>query len=178
MKKFFVYLCLIVFSLITFSQVVYAVDYGKWLYTKSLKVYVEPNSRRCDMMKRAFAEWERKTQNRFSFVFVDNPKFAKIDVYFVDVIPDADREIGLTRMRTLKSGKLVQAEVFIADKSVDGKVLGHNSVYTVMLHEIGHALGIKVHSDNPLSIMYPYENDAQEILKSDIQTLAEIYDWK
>lgn len=129
------------------------------------------------MMKRAFMEWERKTQNRFSFKFVNNPKFAKIDVYFVEVIPNADKEIGLTTMSTLNSGKLVHAKILIADKSVSGKVLGHNSVYTVMLHEIGHALGIQRHSDDPLSIMYPSEDDAQEILKSDIQTLSNIYGW-
>ncbi len=46
-----------------------------------------------------------------------------------------------------------------------------------MLHEIGHAIGINEHSADPLSIMYPTEDDRQEILKSDLRNLAKIYGW-
>ena len=47
-----------------------------------------------------------------------------------------------------------------------------------MLHEIGHAIGLIEHSDNPLSIMYATEDDRQEILKSDLKRLNGIYGWK
>ncbi|MCM1338736.1 MAG: matrixin family metalloprotease [Muribaculaceae bacterium] len=149
----------------------------RWLYPKQLKVYVPPNHKRTIMMKHAFAEWTRLTSEKMVFKYVTSPNYAKIEVYFVDKIPNADREIGLTRFRYTSSGKMVSAQIYIADKTADGRALGKDSVYTVMLHEIGHAIGISQHSSNPLSIMFPYENDAQEILKSDLKTLAEIYGW-
>lgn len=148
----------------------------KWMYTKQLTTYIPPNHNRTVMMKHAFAEWTRLTGGKFVFKYVASPNVAKIQVYFVDKIPDADREIGLTKYR-YASGKMTHAQIFIADKTSTGRTLGKDSVYTVMLHEIGHAMGISEHSKNPLSIMYPYEDDKQEILKSDLKTLAEIYGW-
>ena len=75
-------------------------------------------------------------------------------------------------------GKITSSEILIAEKTPDGRQLGNDAVYTVMLHEIGHAIGLIEHSDNPLSIMYATEDDRQEILKSDLKRLNGIYGWK
>ncbi len=177
MKKFLIIICIVFFCVSIFPGYVYAANNGKWFNPKYLRTYVQPGHKRTDMMKRAFAEWSRLTNNKFKFYFVNSPNVAQIEVYFVQSIPNADREIGLTRVRNMRNGKMTHAEILIAEKSSKGRVLGNDSVYTVMLHEIGHSIGIKEHSDEPLSIMYPIENDAQEILKSDLKKLYGIYGW-
>ena len=178
MKNFIISFCLVIFCLSMFALDAYADKSGKWFNPKLLRVYVPANHSRSDMMKRAFAEWTRKTDNNFVFRYITSPNPAQIVVRFVDVIPNADREIGLTRYTQTSSGKMTKATIYIADKTANGRSLRHNEVYTVMLHEIGHAMGITEHSKDPMSIMYPYENDVQEILKSDLSTINTIYGWE
>jgi len=177
MKKFMVmfFLLMIVFM----SGIsAFAVDMNKrWMYPRQIKTYIPPNHNRTIMMRHAFAEWSRLTNNKFIFKYVTSPQNAQVKVYFVKSIPNADREVGLTKFWFTNTGKMAHADIYIADKTARGRTLGKDAVYTVMLHEIGHAMGISEHSKNPLSIMYPTENDAQEILKSDLKTLAEIYGW-
>ena len=179
MKKIFVVFCLVLTFLATFNPMSFAAreTTGKvWQFPKKIKTYIQPNHQRTAMMRRAFAEWTRKTNGRIVFKFVSSKATSDIDVQFVNIIPNADREIGLTRSR-FRSNKLLHATVYIAEKTVEGKQLNNDAVYTVMLHEIGHAIGITEHSSDPLSIMFPYEDDRQEILKGDLKDLSEIYDW-
>jgi hypothetical protein len=47
-------------------------------------------------------------------------------------------------------------------------------VYSVLLHELGHSLGIG-HTDEPGSVMYPYYQRATELKPTDIQSIRQIY---
>lgn len=47
-------------------------------------------------------------------------------------------------------------------------------VFTVALHEAGHALGLG-HSDNPNSVMYPYYRRVTALAEEDIAAIREIY---
>ena len=53
-------------------------------------------------------------------------------------------------------------------------VNGSLQLYPVMLHEMGHALGLG-HSDNPSDVMYPYYQAAQHLASGDIQALRTLY---
>lgn len=47
-------------------------------------------------------------------------------------------------------------------------------LFSVVLHEAGHALGL-AHSDNPESVMYPYYRMASDLSPDDITSIRQIY---
>lgn len=149
----------------------------RWQFPKKIKTYIPPNHKRTQMMKNAFAEWSRKTNNKIVFRYVTSKATADIVVEFVNIVPNAEREIGLTRSRFISGNRLIHSTIYIAEKTSTGVQLGRDAVYTVMLHEIGHAIGLGGHSDDPMSIMYPTEDDRQEISKGDLKWLDEVYGW-
>lgn len=177
MKRLII-LILIVIGFVFADLISFAEQDGYWLYPNKIKAYIPPNHKRTVMMKHAFAEWTRLTNKKVLFYYVSSPAKADIKVSFVKTIPNGDRKIGLTKSLILPTGKITSSEILIAEKTPDGRVLGNDAVYTVMLHEIGHAIGLLEHSKEPLSIMYATEDDRQEILKSDLKRLHNIYGWK
>lgn len=176
MKKFIAVIFVLIAFAFTYTISAFAANGYRWQYPTKIKTYIQPGHKRTIMMKHAFQEWSKKTNNKVVFVYVPNKSIAQIEVEFVKIIPNADREIGLTQFR-YHQGKMLHAKVSIADKNSNMQSLSEDAVYTVMLHEIGHAIGLD-HTNNKMSIMYPYEDDRQEILKSDLNILSSIYGWK
>ena len=140
---------------------------------RPIKVYI-PNvmSEKGQMMKEAFEEWQTKTYSAVWFIFLgDNKKNeADIDVHFVDIVTDCNSPaaVGCTRSQTDLRGFYTYNIVEIGSryrlkiKGDDGTVITQTHVvtpqemYGIMLHEIGHAIGIVEHSDNVNSVMFRY----------------------
>ena len=73
---------------------------------------------------------------------------------------------------------MLKAVIYIPLKTSGGVTLSKDGVYTSMLHEIGHAIGIADHSKNPKNIMYPVIDVKREITKYDLGELYRTYGWK
>lgn len=66
----------------------------------------------------------------------------------------------------------------IADNAPNGALLRKDAVFRIMVHEIGHSLGLP-HSSDRMSVMYPTKlSRNQTLAKSDFDSLAKLYGWK
>ena len=171
----------LIFSILCiFSSMAFAEVKGKWFHPKFIRVYIQPDHYKGRLMTLAFREWSKLTQNKLIFQKVTSPKFADIEVEFVEKIDttqsNTDRAIGLTRTSTQSGRKLVHAKIWIAQKTQDNRVLSEDEVYTTMLHEIGHSIGLN-HSQDPESVMFSGVNVVQEVSKEDLRLLKELYKW-
>ena len=182
MKKFLLFFVILFsFALITPAQDYEALSY--WEKPQNIKVYIPPHKYSV-MMKHAFEYWARVTTHRISFVFVDKKDKAQDIVYFTDKL-DGDT-VGLMqpyhRIYTFPNGtqkiELAYINIYIAENNSRGEPLTKDAVYTIMLHEIGHSLGLD-HTQNTDSVMYPMANGYKnmEVMREDLNHLKRIYKW-
>lgn len=151
---------------------------AKWLNPRNIKTYIPPNHKNSLMMRHAFAEWSRMTKNRVIFKYVSNPSSADVKVYFVKKIDPKgvkklDKAIGVTHYET-HGNRIFGAKIEIADKTQGGGALSKDEIYTTMLHEIGHSIGLN-HSKNNKCIMYPQARVVMEICDEDLNNLKKLY---
>lgn len=146
-------------------SIVYSAEKPRWV-GQPIYVYIEDFGEYSELMQRAFETWEEISEDLVRFSFVNKPSNANIDVYFVDYVENcnSDMAIGCTRMST-RGGQYYKAQVEIALnlKYSDGVLRPITNMYSVMLHEVGHAIGLG-HSPSFDSIMYPYELPTQQYL--------------
>ena len=160
------------------------VDFGDrhaWKSTNNLKVYIYPDIKRKSIIKLAFNVWSEATDDKFKFVYTDDKYNSDIDVNFSQnyIIRCYDTNaIGCTLVKSYaRGGEILHASIQISSSPFMKE--SSDKVYTVILHEIGHAMGIAKHSQNRNSIMYTYTTDSkkQKIGYEELYRLKKLYKW-
>lgn len=174
MNKLLVRLFCVLGIFLFFSAEVLAMAWGN----PNLKVCIVGNNKNNPMMKRAFKEWQTLSDNTVRFTFVQSPNQANIVVYFVQKLNGVNKKsgnkIGLASYRS-RGNSIVFAKIQIsASGQGNTRTLNQDEVYSVMLHEIGHAIGLS-HNSNPKSVMY-YASGTNRISNEDIKNLKKEYD--
>lgn len=170
-KKFILSIFLVFgIALVSFGQA-NTVQVPHW-QTSKISVYIPKEDKSALMMKRAFLKWQSASFGKLSFVF-KNEGPANIDVVFVEKVDATDTPLGSYKT-TVKNGYITKAEIKIANKNTKAS---NNMIYTTMLHEIGHALGLSDMDRKESTIMFMPLSEAQDITKLDQKRLFRIYDW-
>jgi len=190
MNKIFILFTIMVFTITS----VFALSKPRW-ETRPIKVYIPGTSYTSQLMKNAFLQWQTRTNAAVWFTFVSDDKQndADITVHFVEknTYCGSLSAIGCTHYKVNSDGFYVHNDIYIASKFVqqlvgdDGTVatkttpIHSEQVYRVMLHEIGHAIGIAQHSRNANSIMYKYSlndvNIPQRLTDEDLRFIYNVY---
>ena len=182
MKKFFVFILIF----LTATICVFALERPRWV-GQPIYVYIPQYGNMSVLMRQAFMAWQNQSKSLVRFKFVDKPSNANIEVEFVDFVSNCNSAdaVGCTELST-RNGQYYKAYVTIGTKEYQRSYEGgrysrkivtrtKNHIYGVMLHEVGHAIGLE-HSSSQNSIMYPYDLDSMQYLtKKDMQLLYNKY---
>ena len=151
------------------------IQYSRWK-NMPVKVWIQIGPY-APAAKRAFLQWQTKSQNAVSFSFVSNPNDANIIVSFKSNITQASHgdALGITFI-SHANNYIRKAQIDIKSVTSTGVKQTPNQIYTVVLHEVGHALGIRGHSKNPYDVMYPSDDNYRNVLSNrDVNTVKYMY---
>ena len=112
------------------------------------------------------------------FEFVDDMGDADIPIVWADS-PDGDWYIAFCSYDlNLAQLRMGVTHVLVTGRWGTGEVASLEEIHKVMLHEMGHALGLGGHSDDPRDIMYPsIRSDATGLSDADRLTLKKLYEY-
>lgn len=172
LKKFLSAIFLIFgFAIACFGQINKITEnFPHWQNPSKLTVFIQQDTNSA-MMKRAFLKWQNESYGKVKFVFTEKTP-ANINVTFTDKVDKTDAPLG-SYSNTIKNGYITKSDIKIA--SINSKA-SKNMIYTTMLHEIGHSLGLP-DTSRSVGIMNMPISESQDIYKRDVRQLYRIYDW-
>ena len=141
--------------------------------SSNITVYIPPQQPKTNTMKHAFQRWERMSYGRLSFNFVEKEP-AQITVEFTDKVSGTDGPIGICSLST-EGIYIKKANISIVTKGQNQ--YSDDMVFTTMLHEIGHALGLNDSTRKYRSIMHFPVTEDQDILSIDMERLYKVNNW-
>jgi len=126
-------------------------------------------------LEEAIALWERASDGKLKFKWVEDFARADIRVSFAHKPTQLHLSNRVGEANLVRVGKRfhVEIEVVLRDLATL-KFLNHGAVKTVILHELGHAVGLWGHSPYAEDVMY-FEAITQKPTKRDIATLKKVY---
>jgi len=162
-------------------------DVGHWT-VMPLTVYIKPGDgvpgfrpELVELLKKSFAEWETRTSGVVRFTFVNDPAQAKLVCSYTNTADPtfSTEELGHTETLLVPGGEIHSADIRLLTL-VEGKSeLLTEVAHRTALHEIGHALGIAGHSNNPDDAMFMAISstltDPFSLSKRDVNTVRSLY---
>jgi Matrixin len=125
----------------------------------------------------AFAQWEAASRGRLTLTKRDAGGNIQVRFGGASVDPKFGRPGGVSGSAWPPSSGDIRFDSAETWSAATPAPLGQVSLLAVALHEIGHALGI-AHSNNPASLMYPFDPPLSAIDAESIEALQSIYGWR
>lgn len=156
---------------------------AKWQNPNNIKVYIEPSKGKEILFRRAFQTWDSRLM-MIHFSFQTKPDDADIICSYVGFIKDG--VAGLTEfpnnfLKNNQTGQYyfnppVTIKIATQDTAIN-RPYTDNELLSIILHEVGHAIGILDHTKNKNDIMYysteTYKNS--QISNRDANTIKALY---
>ena len=172
LKRIFTFFILIAGLLLLSLPSLAVGDNGYSWAKNTLTVYIPSDNEYSGMMQRAFQKWQDKSYGQLKFSFITETP-ADIEVSFPEKTNGTDvADLGEYAV-TIKGGNISKAEIFMVPNS---KKYSQDMIYTVMLHEVGHELGLP-DSNRNLGIMHTPVDEKQDITSNDIIKLFRLNGW-
>lgn len=135
-----------------------------------LLVCLPPNPNSATM-KEAFTSWQKASKDKVSFKFLT-----------ANSCPDAQITVSYTANKTnsnttfsYRNGYLRKAHIEIGFLTKDGQKAQKEVLQPIMMHEIGHAIGLISHTNTPKSVMQPTVKAGYYITEDAIRVINNLY---
>lgn len=156
-----------------------------------LKVYIEEGvcvpgyrSSMKQLLVKSFDEWCRISNGKLSWREVSSPDQADIVCNYSDTPRKAGPrgfEAGVTNTIIQQNRYTGQSSIVSATMTIltqwRGRQFNDSEIYMTALHEVGHAMGMQGHSNEPSDLMYSTVNRQQTpvLTQRDANTIAKLY---
>ncbi len=156
----------------------------RWADDKTvINVFIEDGSTLKDwnpdyiqLAKKALMTWQTTSNNRFRFQMVSQPEQSDVTIHWSlnTMVENGETVIGLAHQEV--TGEYISnKDIYICLHDNPNEIMNTNLMYSTLLHEVGHMLGISEHSPNPADVMSPVSG-RQVVTGRDIATLMRIYE--
>ena len=164
---------IIIFSVINFASCE-TLSTGPHWQKNYFTVYVQPGKQYSNLMNQAFSTWQSKSYGKLYFLFrYQQP--ADIEVTFSSDKQWTDTPISSYDLNIYNGNTIANAHLYISDNIP--KDYSNKYINAVMLHSIGHCLGLSDTNRLASGIMYSPVNESLVVTKSDIRKLFSINNW-
>lgn len=137
---------------------------------KPLLVCLPPSSNSI-LMKKAFKSWQSAIKDKvtFNFLTANSCPNAQITVSY-----SPQKRKSLTSFSYIENN-FTKAHIEMGLLTKEGKIATPELLYKLMLHEIGHSIGIIGHSNTPQSVMQPTVKEEYKITQDSINEIYRLY---
>lgn len=135
-----------------------------------LMVCLPPNNNSV-LMKQAFADWQKSTKDKVTFVFLtaNSCPNAQITVSY------APKKMSSLTSFSYRGNYFTKAHIEMGLLTREGNKASDDLLLALMKHEVGHAIGIIGHSNTPQSLMQSTVKESYKITPDSIMEIYRIY---